>query len=127
MEKMIIIVGEEIPEEIKENTSFSIYEFPEIKLHPKKQIEWFNNKLNEFLKCPNVIIIKTYSDYIIREINYYIMKNIIDYKSVYIIDNNIMGKCDEEGIEAISIDNVITEQNERVENAYYDLRYGEEE
>lgn len=127
MEKMIVIVGEEIPEEIKENTSFSIYEFPETKLHPKKQIEWFNNKLNEFLKYPNVIIIKTYSDYIIREINYYIMKNIIDYKSVYIIDNNIMGNCDEEGIEAVSIDNVITEQNERVENAYYDLRYGEED
>lgn len=121
MEKLVIVVGEEIPESIDDIAC--IYQFPETELHPKNQIKWIDSKLKEILNYSGIVVIQTYSDYIIREINYYIMKKDINYKDVYVLDNDTEYKSDEYGIEIPSIDNVIENQNGRIDNAYYDLKY----
>lgn len=73
-------------------------------------------------------VIETYSDYIIREINVMILEGKLDYKSIRVVDqdDNYKGIVTEYGIEVDSIDDIIEDQNSRLENAYYDKKYGSE-
>lgn len=132
--KLIVIVGLRTPNslsrEIKEKKIKPLMiHLPEIKAHPKEQIEWVKNELlNLINKDDNeyeVIILKTFSDYIIREINYYIMKGDIDYNNVSICEDTAgtLIPSSEDGIVSETIDKVIDEQNDRLENLYYKIRY----
>lgn len=134
MKNLIIVVKENIPESIlkgisEEGDTYIEYDFPEIKKHPKEQLEWINEVINYILDYPGIVFIKTYSDFIIREINILIMRKTIDYKLVKILDRDceVMKDSEDDGIGSDSLDNVIDEQNSRTENIYYDLRYGSEE
>lgn len=123
MKNLVVIIGKIIPKNIIQNEQLTkVYEFPETNLHPKEQIKWVKNLVNsDYVKNNNklTIIIKTYSDFIIRELNYYIMKKIIDYNKISVVDSGIIKNSDILGIKTDSIDIIIDEQNDKLENIYY--------
>lgn len=57
-----------------------------------------------------------------------ILKGKIDYRSIKVVDQDKSYKSivTEYGIEVDSIDDIIEDQNSRLENAYYDKKYGSE-
>ena len=121
MKNLIVVIGI-IGENFKNGTVFS--QFPESGKHPKEQIEWVNRFISseDFPDMDRVI--GTFSDYIIREINYLIMTGKLSFDRVIAIDENgDKLEVDETGFDVPSIDEVIDEQNDRVENAYYNLKY----
>lgn len=89
-------------------------------LHPKYQIEhitmWFN--LREDFE------LHTNSDFIIRELNYFITEGIIKTEDVEFFEDGVKIGASDSGFESISIDVVIEEQNIRCEESYYNMKYG---
>lgn len=89
-------------------------------LHPKYQIEyitmWFN--LREDFE------LHTNSDFIIRELNYFITEGIIKTEDVEFFEDGVKIGASDSGFESISIDAVIEEQNIRCEESYYNMKYG---
>lgn len=125
MKNLTIVIGV-IGENLKNGVVFS--QFPESGKHPKEQIEWVNRFISseDFPDMDRVI--GTFSDYIIREINYLIMIGKLSPDKVIAIDENgYRLKVDEIGFEVPSIDETIDNQNDRVEEAYYNLKYPDNE
>lgn len=125
MRNLIVSIGKLSDEEKKGKVCA---EFPESGKHPKEQIEWIKSFLNSENFPESDRVIETYSDYIIREINVMILKEEIDYRSIKVVDQdkNYKSIVTEYGIEVDSIDDIIENQNSRLENAYYDKKYGSE-
>lgn len=125
MKNLIVSIGKLSNEEKKGKVCA---EFPESGKHPKEQIEWVKSFLSSENFPESDRVIETYSDYIIREINVMILKGEIDYRSIKVVDQdkNYKSIVTEYGIEVDSIDDIIEDQNSRLENAYYDKKYGSE-
>jgi len=91
-------------------------------LHPKYQIDtirlWVNLKDNFELA--------TNSDFIIREINCLIMEGVISLENIQVFEDGIEVVGDISGFEIKSLDEVILEQNQRSNEFYYKLKYGED-
>lgn len=124
--KVVIVIGKEIPEEKLSICEDNIFRFPETMKHPKEQVEWvqgFVESLEEDDK--EEYIIQTFSDYIIRELSYYLVRGVLKKEEVAIIDQGVELEVSEEGTVCESIDKVIDSQNQRLEDAYYQMKYGE--
>lgn len=131
MTELVVIIGEEIPESLLKNwddncESWIEFSFPESGKHPKEHIEWVKENLERMLDHPGPVIIKTYSDFIVREINILIMEKKIDYRNIKVVDDGTVHESDVYGIEVNSLDEVIEEQNGRAEDTYYRAAYGDE-
>jgi len=92
-------------------------------LHPKHQIE----KIRQLVEMKEDFELSTNSDFIIRELNYLIMKNIILPSNVIALEDGKRLEVNVFGFESKSIDDVIDEQNVRMEELYYKLKYGNDE
>lgn len=125
MKNLIVSIGKLSDEE---KNGKVCAEFPESGKHPKEQIEWVKSFLSSENFPESDRVIETYSDYVIREINVMILKGEIDYRSIKVVDQdkNYKSIVTEYGIEVDSVDDIIEDQNSRLENAYYDKKYESE-
>ena len=89
-------------------------------LHPKFQI--FN--FRQLIEQGEDFKLTTNSDFIIRELNYFITEGIIKTEDVEFFEDEIKIEASDSGFESISIDAVIEEQNIRCEESYYNMKYG---
>jgi hypothetical protein len=88
-------------------------------LHPKHQIDtirlWVNMK-NDFELTTN-------SDFIIRELNCFIMDGTLSLEEVEVFEDSFKLEGDLAGFSIKSLDDVIEEQNTRSNELYYSLKY----
>ena len=90
-------------------------------LHPKYQLE----NIRLWLELKESFELHTNSDFIIREINYFITEGKLEVEDVEFYEDDVLVEGDESGFESKSIDEVIEEQNIRCEESYYKRIYGD--
>ena len=90
-------------------------------LHPKFQIINFS----QLVKQGEDFILHTNSDFIIRELNCFIMDGTLSTHNVKLFENDEPINGDSTGFEVQSLDDVIQDQNARSNDLYYALKYEE--
>ena len=91
-------------------------------LHPKFQILNFRHLVEQGLDFE----LATNSDFIIRELNCFIMDDIINVEDVKFFEDSLKLEHKLEGFSVKSIDDVIEEQNKRINGLYYTLKFVKE-
>ena len=89
-------------------------------LHPKHQLE----TIKLWIDLKESFELFTNSDFIIRELNYFITDGKLKVEDVEFYEDGALVEGNEAGFECKSIDEVIEEQNIRCEESYYRVKYG---
>ncbi len=92
-------------------------------LHPKFQIFNFRQLVEQGLDFE----LTTNSDFIIRELNYFITEDILKIEDVDFFEDGFKVEGDIGGFGCSSIDEVIEKQNKRCDESYYKKKYGVEQ
>ena len=90
--------------------------------HPKFQIFDFKELVEQGVDFE----LSTNSDFIIRELNCYIMDGILKVENIEVFEDGIQLQSDIHGFDCKSIDDIIEEQSNRMNSLYYNLRFGHE-
>jgi len=116
-----------------------IIKFPEYKKHPLKQLKWVKKLVKRIVRGEDITLI-TYSDFILRELNNYIMLSqksnitedlLVKYNYIPLNPNNIKaydlkGKVLEigikEGIIVKSLDEAINKLNNSSDDIFYNIK-----
>ena len=92
-------------------------------LHPKFQIFNFRQLVEQGLDFE----LTTNSDFIVRELNYFITEDILKIEDVDFFEDGFKVEGDIGGFEIKSVDDIIEEQNIRCEESYYKKKYADEQ